>query len=188
MSNIFRSELIMPYAKAGYTAGIGEWVVRNGENAIRLKPAPFYQNSTNTDGSTRSAILDNEIQPNTQYICDLWIDVNDTYSGDAYRNGGLMIYYDDGTSSTDFRLIGSDGAGFQHKILITPAGKSISRINVYYGYNLPVYYRWDSYIAPITASNVNKVGQLNTCDIIENQEVASLSKGGSAYSNNFYEY
>lgn len=184
MSNIFRSELIMPYRKSA-GVGTGEISVYAGENAIVLKPAPFYQNLNN---GTRSAILDNEIQPNTQYLIDMWINADDAIYNDQYRSGGLVIYYDDGTSTTTFRVTGGDGVGFQHKRLITPAGKTISRINVYYGYNLPIYYRWDSCIVPITSINTTKQGQLNHAECIENQNIASLSKSGVIYTNNIYEY
>lgn len=182
MSNIFRSELIIPYAKAGYTTGIGEWTTRNGEAAMNISPAPFYKN---LDNGTVSGILRNEFIPNTSYIIDLWIDVDEVVYNNNNVAGGLTLKYTDGTSEA-FSFTGPKG--WNHKKVITPATKSIKLLDIYYYTSTPVYYRWDSYIAPITASNVNKVGQLDICNIIENQDIASLSKGGSAYSNNFYEY
>lgn len=182
MSNIFRSELIIPYAKAGYTSGIGEWTARNGVPAMDIRPAPFYKN---LDNATNSGILRDEFSPNTSYLIDLWIDVDDVISNGSNVAGGLTLRYTDGTSEA-FSFTGPKG--WNHKKIITPATKSIKLLDIYYYTSIPVYYRWDSYIAPITTSNVNKVGQLDVCNIIENQEIASLSKGGSAYSNNFYEY
>jgi hypothetical protein len=162
MSNIFRSELIMPYAKAGHSVGIGEWTTRNGAAAMDIRPVPFYKN---LDDGTVSGILRNEFIPNTSYLVDLWIDVDDVISSGSNVAAGLTLKYTDGTSES---FVFTGPKGWNHKKVITPATKSIKLLDIYYYTSVPVYYRWDSYIAPITSSNINKVGQLDICNIIEN--------------------
>ena len=185
MENIFRSELIQKYRKTVIT-GTGEITDWNGEPCISITPAPFYKN---LDSGNTSAILRDEFLPNTQYIFDLWVDYDGSYASNAYRQGGLTVYYTDDTNSGGIlRGTGGDGVGFQHKKLITPAGKSVKYVNVYYGYNVPVYYRLDSYICPVSTLNINKQGQIATTTTVEDKDQASFLNGGSIYCDNFYEY
>lgn len=186
MENLFRTELIQSFAKAGQTSGIGEWCVIDGENCICTKPYPFYKNLP----ENASGLLVDLFAPNTQYIFNFWInsDYSKNTAGTAYSTGGFTIYYSDGTSNSTFLVTGYDGAGFQHKKLITAANKTISKISIRYGYNAPVYYRWDSYICPITTLNVSKNGQLNTIQLIEDQNSTVIHNGGSIHTNNLYEY
>ena len=184
--NIFRSELIAKYNTKNRTDGVGGIVIWNNIPTICLKPEPFYQN---LEDGTISSILRYDFIPNTQYIIDLYADYDGSYASNAYRTGGLTVYYSDGTNSgATLRGTGGDGVGFQHKKIITPAGVSVTGINVYYSYNVPVYYRLDSYISPVSTLSIQKNGQLKTTNTIEDKNPASFLKGGSIYCNQFYEY
>ena len=182
MSNLFRSELIMPYRKT-VTAGTGEWTTRNGIPCMDIRPAPFYKN---LDDGTVSGILRGQFAPLTSYIIDMWIDVDDVISGGNNVAAGFTLRYTDGTTES-FVFTGGN-KGFQHKKVITPNTKSINLLDIYYYTSIAVYYRWDSYITPVGTLNTNKAGQLYLTNGIENQALASFSNGGSAYSQQFYEY
>lgn len=185
MSNIFTSELLKSYALANATAGIGEWVERNGEAAMAINPNAFYKN---LDNGTLSGALRNEFQPNTSYVIDMWIDADDVISGGANHEGGMTVHFTDNTTES-FVFIGP--TGWNHKKIITDASKSIDRISFYYYAGISVFYRWDSYISPVDENskvNVQKTGVFNSAQVIENQNLASIAKGGSAYCDNFYEY
>ena len=182
MSNIFCTELIKSYAKAGYPVGIGEWTTRNGVAAMDIRPAPFYKN---LDGGTVSGILRSEFIPNTSYVIDMWIDVDDVIYNGNNVTAGFTLKYTDGTTE-NFAFTGP--AGWNHKKIVTPATKSVLLLDIYYYTSIAVYYRWDSYIIPANTLNLNNNGQLNTINIIENQQTIALSRGGSTYVNNIYEY
>lgn len=183
MENIFKTELIQLSNTKGQTAGIGEWTVDNGIPAMDIRPVPFYKN---LDNGNISGILKGLFEPNTSYLIDLWVDTDDViYNGNNVA-GGLTVVYTD--SSTESFVFTGGNKGFQHKKIITPNTKTINYLNIYYYVNQPVYYRWDSYITKITTQNISNQGQLNVNNTIENQTITSLSKGGSIYLNNFYEY
>lgn len=181
-SNIFRSELIMPTAKAGYTERIGEIVEHNGYYAMNIAPAPFYHNLP----SELSGILQGQFLPNTSYIFDLWIDVDSVIFGGENRTGGLVIKFTDGTQDGSYSIIGGN-KGWQHKKIITPSNKTIDRLEIYYYTSTDVFYRLDSYICPISSTKITKQGILDTTNITENSEIASIYKGGSIYSSKFIE-
>lgn len=183
-ANIFRYELINPYAKTPNAVGTGEWSLRNGEWAMNIKPAPFHQN---WEDGTKSAILVNEIQPNTQYVVNLWIDADEVNNGSGtYSNAGLRVYYTDGTSQ-NFYGAGGDGVGFQHRFGLTDASKSISLIYVVYSRNNNTYYRWDSYICPVDKESIVKEGLIKSTQFIENNSLASIHESGSMLSPNIIE-
>ena len=181
MDNLFRTELIQPFAKPNETIGIGEWEIRNNEWSMCLRPRPFYKNLANEN----SGFLENAFQENTSYIFDLWFDNDDHTSGST----GFTIYFTDGTSDTSFRVNATDATGWQHRKIITPSNKTIKRLTLSYYANRTLYYRWDSYISPISICGPNKQGQLNTTQLTENIDInANIHKGGGIYGNNFYEY
>ena len=183
-ANIFRYELINPYAKTPNAVGTGEWSLRNGEWAMNIKPAPFYQN---WEDGTKSAILVNEIQPNTQYVVNLWIDADEVNNGSGtYSNAGLRVYYTDGTSQ-NFYGAGGDGVGFRHRFGLTDASKSISHISAVYSRNNNTYYRWDSYICPVDKESIVKEGLIKSTQFIENNSLASIHESGSMLSPNIIE-
>lgn len=187
-TNLLRSEVIQKYKKNGFTVGVGEWVERNGEWAMNIKPKPFYQNYYG-DGSVVTGILLDEIQPDTQYMINLWIDADNVYSSNNYRKAGLIVYYTDGTNSGDTLIaIGNaNKPGFQHKQLLTDATKSISRIAVSYVADYNTYYRWDSYICPVDKEQITQTGITNTTQVITNNDIASFSHGGSILLSNIIE-
>lgn len=177
-SNIFRSELIMPFAKSGATTGIGEITNRNGEPAIVLRQPPFEQNLEDN----KSGFLQGYFAPNTSYIFDIWEDTDDVMSQDNFV-GGFMIDYTDGTSKATFVVQGGN-KGFQHIQLITPATKSIDRLDVFGVPN--VYYKVNSYICPVDALKIMKNGLFVTSNLSEDGN-AALHESGIAHSNEFIE-
>jgi len=177
-SNIFKSELIKPFAKSGATTGIGEITNRNDEPAIVLRQAPFEQNLKDN----KSGFLQGYFAPNTSYIFDIWEDTDDVMS-QYYGAGGFMIDYTDGTAKSTFVVDGGN-KGFQHIQFITPATKSIDRLEVFGVSN--VYYKLNSYICPVGALKIMKNGIFVTSNLVEDGN-AALHESGIAHSNEFIE-
>ena len=175
--NILTTENLASHNTKGATSGVGEWVLRNGVWSIAISPAPYYQNYT-VDGNKVSYCLKDEFISNTQYYVNLWMDGDDVYTSNAYRSCGLTIYYSDNTYLNMVINSGSDGTGWNHKEAITDASKSVNRVEVYYYTNLPVYYRYDSFIIPLTANaHINKNGVLNCDDVVESMGQMSTRIG-----------
>lgn len=165
MGNIFLSETIQSYAKYPDSRGHGEYIFHNGYWAMDIEPATFYRAS---DEVKSSHVLDNEFLSNTRYIFDMWIDADALVSGGANRPGGFYIYYTDSTNTT-FTVVGDSTTlpSYQHKILITPIGKSVNYIVPYYYTSTYCYFRADSYICPLNEINLQKTGVLNIQNITE---------------------
>ena len=165
--NILTTENLAKYNTKNRTTGIGEWKQRNGIWAMDIRPEPFYQNYTDTDGTTKlSYILKNEFGSG-QYVFSLWIDSDDVNNGSgAYSQAGFTLYYNDGTS-VSLRVTGAENKGFQHEYFISDVSKKCDRLNVYYARNLPTYYRYDSFIVPISDVKFNKTGVINSGFYIE---------------------
>lgn len=182
MSNILTTENIKKYNTKNLVTGTGEWVLRNGVWAMNIRPYPFYQNYTNDEGVKVSKLLTDDFLPNTQYYISLWIDSDDVHNDAAttYSTSGFKIWYSDETVET-LSVVGGVNKGFQHKQIVTNSEKSISHIQVIYGRNLNTFYRGDSFIVPITKSNLNKTGVFNTGDFIETYEEFMNTKIGSGY-------
>lgn len=172
--NIFTSENIIKYRNSS-AAGSGEWGVRNGEVAILIQPNKFYANSVFVK------VLEYEFKPNTRYVFDMWIDTDSVIYNNANRQAGLIVYYSDNTTDYTLSFVGGN-LGFVHKRLITPAGKSVAYLNIYYYTSVIVYYRWDSTITEYKSPEVSikKTGILETGNSKEypNRENASYVKGG----------
>lgn len=183
-ANIFRYELINPYAKTPNVVGTGEWGLRNGEWAMNIKPAPFYKNLEDD----KSGFLTNKFLPNTQYVVDYWIDADDVINSDngSYVSSGIFISYTDETTDTLYTT-GGNGVGFQHKRMITDSGKTIHHIGVRYGANLNTYYRWDSYVCPIGQEQIVKEGLIKSTQFIEKNSQASIHESGSMLVTNIIE-
>lgn len=177
MGNIFTTENVAKYNTRSYSSGVGEYVLRNGVWAMDIRPAPFYKNY-----GEESYILRNEFAPNTQYIIDLWIDGDDTiYNGNNVACG-LTLYYTDGTYNSTAVITGGSGIGFQHRVFVTDASKSVRDFNVYYYTSTPVYYRADSYVVPLTNNtNVTKNGILTSGDFTERAVATYPTKLGNGY-------
>ena len=178
--NLFTTENIMPYRfNTAATTNVGEWHVRNGENAISLTPSPYYNGSY-------SYILHNEFKPNTRYMFDFWMDTDDVIYQDINRDGGIQVRYTDGTSYT-LTSVGAHGSGgtrgFVHKRYISDAGKSVSGFTIYYYVSIPVYYRWDSSITEYEDISVTKTGVARDGILKENATTHSHTKGGMINTN-----
>lgn len=180
-SNLFRSELIKPFAKAGTIEGTGEITNRNDEPSIVIRPAPFYKNLEDN----KSGFLQGYFTPNTSYVFDIWEDTDDVIYQGNNMGGGFQIIYTDGTSDSTFVVTGGN-KGFQHKQLITPATKSIERLSAYYHSNINVYYKLNSYICPVNALKIMKNGLFVTSNLVEDGN-AALHESGIAHSNEFIE-
>lgn len=178
--NIWTSDNIIKYWDGTGPNGKGEWVKRNGENAISIQPNNFH------DGAT-VPILKNEFAANTQYIFSLWIDADDVVYNSNNVAGGMTVYYTDGTSD-GLTVTGSSASpkGWQHKFLITSPTKTVSHMGSYYYTSIPVYYRWDSYVIPYHDSDINKQGVVNASNLLNNN-TAAIQKGGAVFAENFYE-
>ena len=190
MENIFRTENFPKYAKA--TSDIGQWVTRNGVNAMVFTPHPFwYGNDTDENKLKSSGVLREEFTPNTQYLFDLWIDADDSYYEAQSKNvfGGFTVYYTDGTDDRTLLTNGNrdNPIGWQHKVLISNPSKSIQGLSVYYHTNTPVYYRWDSSISAYHIDNINKNGVIEVGQLREGQPEFKDAKGGLVICNDFIE-
>lgn len=182
--NLFTTENIMPYRfNTAATTNVGEWQVRNGENAMSLTPSPYYNGSY-------SFILHNEFQPDKRYVFDFWIDADDVIYQEVNRPGGVQIRYTDGTTYT-LTTTGTHGSGgttgFVHKKYVTEVGKSVSGFTVYYYVSIPVYYRWDSSITEYETPSVEKTGVADIGYLREGNNIHSILNGGGVYTNEIYE-
>ena len=182
--NLFTSENIQKY-KLNNSSGHGEWIKHNGENAIGIAPNRFYSNETYVK------VLENEFQPNTQYIFNLYIDTDHVVSSGKNVVGGIRVYYTDNTV-TNLTATGDQTnlKGWQNIYLISNPAKSVSHITIYYYTGARVPYRWDSYIGPLQTAQVEQPGLFNTGTLINNYNTnpASIQKGGIINANTFYEF
>ena len=184
--NIFTSENLQKY-KINSSAGHGEWSKHNGENAILLNPARFYENGTYIQ------VLKDEFVPNTQYVVNIYMDVDNITNSTTGANGseGIRVHYTDGETKSLYKIGDKDNPkGWQNHFYITDSGKSVSHIVIYYNLGKSIPFRWDSYIGPLQANQVEQSGLFNTGTLINNYNTdsASIQKGGIIYSNNFYEF
>lgn len=165
MGNIFLQENIQQYLTDGYqnSAGIGEYVLRNDVWSMDIRPKPYY---TANVGSNH--VLDGFFQSNTRYIFDMWIDADDVYSSNANREAGIQIFYTDDSYTTCY-VVGNQSSplGYQHKVVLSTSGKSVSHIRIRYSTSMPTYYRADSYICPFDETYLYKTGVLETQNITE---------------------
>lgn len=183
--NIFKSEYISKYASS-LDGSYGQWGTRNSVPCILIQPHKFYYGSG--DERNKSVLKDYFI-PNTQYIFDMWMDADDVvYNGNNVACG-FEIWYTDNTSDSTFVITGnqSNPIGFQHKRLVTAAGKSIKGLGIYYYTSITVYYKVGSFIAPVSQASLGTNGVFNTAQIVEVDGTASINKGGSSYVNSIIE-
>lgn len=174
----------MPYRKSAVD-GTGQIVDRNGIPSMDIRPAPFYKN---LDDGTVSGILRSEFLPNMQYVINLWIDADDVISGGNNVAAGMIVMYSDGTH-TDLIVTGNSTTkpGFQNKKLVTTAGKSVNRLEVYYYTSSPTFYRLDSIVTPFSNLSLYKSGVFDAATFTEDQTIASFTQGGAINGNNFIE-
>jgi hypothetical protein len=188
--NVFKSEYLIEEAR--YTTGNGSILDRNGTKAIMVQAGSFYYGS-NDD---RNYHLQPYFKENTQYVFDLWMDVDEEYNPNNNTNyaSGLRIYYKDGTTSgSELFKTGSvaNPIGFQHVRYITPEGKNVKGIYVSYNYGRPQYYRLDSTITEYHSPDVKilKTGILECSNLKErdDRENAAYGKGGGVETRETYE-
>lgn len=185
MSNIFTHENISKHNTKNQTKGVGEYEFIDGYWAMNIRPYPFYQNHTDESGNKVSYALKEEFIPNTRYVFSIWINADYAISSEKYRQQGMRIYYDDNSSST---LFVTGPQGWVHKTLVTPEDKTVKLVNIYYGYSLDTYYRYDSFIIPlINNTSVEKNGIVKTGEFIETVPPASFG-GDYIIGNEFIEY
>jgi hypothetical protein len=60
-------------------------------------------------------------------------------------------------------------------------------MSTYYYTNIPVYYRWDSFVIPLCESQLLSNGVFNISNL-NNNSSASIQKGGIIYADTFYEF
>lgn len=186
--NLFKTELVMPYAYYPTRQGHGELMKHNGYWSMDIEPATFYNASLDPKSAP---ILQNEFSPNIQYLFDMWIDADLTVSGGANRSAGLSIVYTDG-SSYAFTVIGNQSSplGYQHKVFVTPANKSVKNIASYYYSSYPTYYRIDSLIVPVSEPNISKKGIITSNQFTETLSGVNEQPGiqhGNIFAEQFYE-
>ena len=84
-----------------------------------------------------------------------------------------MVKYTDNTSANCV-VTGGENIGFQNVYYVTDKNKSVKNFEVYYYSSLPVYYRADSYIAPLSnTTKIIKQGILESSIINERDIISS---------------
>lgn len=180
MSNIFTSENIMKDAKPTRVVGIGEYEKHNGFWALKVQPEPFYKNYSDDI----SACLYNCFKPDTQYYFDIWI-CNDDDSVGHYSRGGFVIRDTDGGYIYNFRVEGSDSSEYTHITYLSDASKSLAFLAPAYSNNVPVYYRYDSFIVPVDSNvQINKNGIVNCGEILQFDTDNLTIKGSHGLNGN----
>lgn len=188
MSNLFKTELVIPYAYYPNRQGHGELIKHNNYWSMDIEPATFYNPSLDPKSAP---ILKNEFSSNTQYLFDMWIDGDANTYQDINRPAGLSIIYTDGTSYT-LVITGNktNPMGYQHIVFITPPDKSVQNIASYYWTSTPTYYRIDSLIVPISDPNISKKGIITSNQFTETLSGVDKEPGiqpGNIFTEQFYE-
>ena len=183
--NIFKSEYIQKYATTTSSGSYGQRGTRNSVPCMLIGPSRFWYGSDDTS----NGILKDYFTPNTQYIFDMWMDGDEVVYEGINRGCGFMVWYTDNSVDYTFVITGNQSSpmGFQHKTLITPAGKSVKGIEFYYWTGNTVYYKVGSFIAPVSQASLGTNGVFSTSQIVEVNGIASINKGGSSYVNSIIE-
>lgn len=187
--NILTTENLTKYNTKNWSGGVGEWVNRNGVWAMDIRPAPFYQNYTDSSGNKISRVFTDEFMSASQWVFNLWIDGDAVISGGNNVACGMTIKYTD-TTRYDLTVTGGD-KGFQNKYYLTDSSKIVSHVEIYYYTSMPTYYRSDSFICPVGSDvQFNKNGIINAghfYEAIEDENPARFYKGSVVSSEWFYE-
>lgn len=177
--NILKYENTLMYTNEANTETRGKYVDRNGVLAMAFKATDTYYGSGD---SRNSKLLNGFFKENTQYVFDLWLDTDTcVYANDGLnKSGGFYIYYTDGTRYEGYVMKGAnsgeDPKGWQHRIYISTAGKSIRCMSIYYWMNWTFYVRADSFIVELSGTNIGKDGIVNSGQFIENSDTAFIGK------------
>jgi hypothetical protein len=163
--NILQIENLNEFAKSksNYTS----YTTRNGVKAFPVRPNWYASPYTTMIG---------KFKENTQYLFDVWIDTDDVVYQDINRPGGFYIYYTDGSTATECIKTGdhSSPIGWQHILVITPAGKTVSKIGIYYYTSTAFYVRADSFITELKDTNIYRNGTTETGQFVEDTDVAFI--------------
>ena len=108
-------------------------------------------------------------------------------NGSNPSTGGLYVDYTDGTNSGNVLIASGGIVGWQHKYYITDIGKSIKKLRIRYGVNRTVYFRSDSFVAPIQTHKITKTGKNISASLSENSNIYKIQKGGNDITNEFIE-
>ena len=181
--NIFTSENVQKYATSS-TGAYGQWTTRNSVPAMAIEPNRFYHAD-----SRDQEVLKDYFAPNTQYIFDMWIDSDDVVYNNNNVPGGFVIYYTDGSTDSTFVVGGNHSSpiGFQHKRLVTPAGKSIKGIGIYYYTSVPVYYKAGSFISQVSRSSIGTTGVCCSSWVENDVDKVSVFPEGEVYTTQLIE-
>lgn len=174
--NLLRYENILMYTNESNTSVTrGKYTTRNGDLAMAFQATDTYFGSSD---ERNGKLLYGFFKENTQYVFDLWIDVDDIIWQDENRMGAFTIIYTDGTTSTEFNLVGSSNpkTGWQHKVVVTPAGKTVRSLSIFYFVSSVFYVRADSYIVELSETNISKNGVITSGQFIENTDTAFIGK------------
>ena len=188
--NILTTENLAKYNTKNWSGGVGEWVNRNGVWAMDIRPAPFYQNFTDTSGNKISRVFTDEFMSASQWVFNLWIDGDDVKYNNNNVACGMTIKYTD-TTRYDLTVTGGNGVGFQHRYYLTDSSKTVSHVEIYYYTSMPTFYRGDSFICPVGNDiQFKKTGILSAdhfFEVIEDENPAKFYKGSVISSKSFYE-
>ena len=164
----------------------GKYVDRNGSVAMCFKANDTYFAAND---ERNSLLLYGFFKANTRYLFDLWMDMDDVVYDNVNRTGGFTIVYTDGTTSGN-TLVATGTmnpyTGWQHKVFVTPADKSVKSISIYYWTSAPFYVRADSCIVELSETDIAKTGVVKSGQFIENTDVAFIGKA-TFNSNNIIE-
>lgn len=170
--NYLTTEYLQEYVVSSSSSGSGNWVQRGGFQAMDIRPAPFYYSGD------PYRILHKYFKNGTQYLFNIYIDVDSSVSEGEYVAQGICIKYTDGTTDNSTLVaISVDGAqGWQFKHCLSEKDKTIYGINFYYNSSRPAYYRYDSSIVEYSSSSITKKNQLKAGEMDENESNYSIFK------------
>ena len=178
-----RENVIKDYVnQSNINSTCGTMVIREGVPALKFKATDTWFTLDGVDHHYQ--MMYGMFKQNTQYLFDLWIDGDDMFptSGDhAYEmyGTGFAIKYVGVNNSVFYEIVGDriNKLGWQHKLFITDANKTIESIGIIYHINSPLYVRADSFIVPLTETKINKNGTIESGLFVENTDVAFIGKG-----------
>lgn len=175
--NFLRYERTKINLNPANTNTCGKMTTRNGVLAMRFLPT---DNWFGTNDERNGKMFYDMFKENTRYVFDMWIDADNvaTSSSPTNQGGGFNIHYTDGTASYALVVYGANYGdtpmGFQHRVYISEANKTIKRVSIRYAINASIYVRADSFIAEVADTNVYKTGNVATGQFVEGYDVAEI--------------
>lgn len=175
--NFLRYERTKINLNPANTDTCGKMTTRNGVLAMRFLPTDTW---FGTNDERNGKMFYDMFKENTRYVFDMWIDADNvaTSSSPANQGGGFNIHYTDGTESYALVVYGANYGdtpmGFQHRVYISEANKTIKRVAIRFAINASIYVRADSFIAEVADTNVYKTGTVATGQFVEGYDVAEI--------------